>query len=207
VKATGSCIRSRRRNISRFLRVKRRKRACGFWRLLRHNAGARARNGGGSEIAEAGEAPRIGSGGRSERETVASCAARAGEQTLENIQAGKFRLAWKIDPPKGIALDRIYSKWTKSWRPEKWTRLTSTPARWRAWDDALVVAGALEARGVETVPHLTTRDENIIGLQAGLLGAWTVGGVRNVLAITGDPPSVGDYPETSGVYEVDSVAW
>jgi homocysteine S-methyltransferase len=38
-----------------------------------------------------------------------------------------------------------------------------------------------------------------------LLGAWTVGGVRNVLAITGDPPSVGDYPETSGVYEVDSV--
>jgi homocysteine S-methyltransferase len=71
--------------------------------------------------------------------------------------------------------------------------------------DALIVAGALEARGVETVPHLTTRDYNIIGLQAMLLGAWTVGGVRNVLAITGDPPSVGDYPETSGVYEVDSV--
>jgi homocysteine S-methyltransferase len=71
--------------------------------------------------------------------------------------------------------------------------------------DALMVAGALEHRGVETVPHLTTRDYNIIGLQAMLLGAWTVGGVRNVLAITGDPPSVGDYPETSGVYEVDSV--
>ena len=71
--------------------------------------------------------------------------------------------------------------------------------------DALVVAGALEARGVETVPHLTTRDQNIIGLQAALLGAWTVGGVRNILAITGDPPSVGDYPEASGVYEVDSV--
>jgi homocysteine S-methyltransferase len=71
--------------------------------------------------------------------------------------------------------------------------------------DALIVAGALEARGVETIPHLTTRDQNIIGLQAALLGAWTVGGVRNVLAITGDPPSVGDYPEISGVYEVDSV--
>jgi methionine synthase / methylenetetrahydrofolate reductase (NADH) len=71
--------------------------------------------------------------------------------------------------------------------------------------DALVVAGALEARGIETIPHLTTRDQNIIGLQAALLGAWTVGGVRNILAVTGDPPSVGDYPETSGVYEVDSV--
>src|SRR5258708_7018820 len=85
----------------------------------------------------------------------------------------------------------------------------TTPAHIRAMArvgmDALIVAGALEARGVETVPHLTTRDQNIIGLQAALLGAWTVGGVRNVLAITGDPPSVGDYPETSGVYEVDSV--
>src|ERR1700745_1695608 len=71
--------------------------------------------------------------------------------------------------------------------------------------DALITAGALESRGVETVPHLTPRDSNIIGLQAMLLGAWTVGGVRNILAITGDPPSVGDYPETSGVYQVDSV--
>jgi methionine synthase / methylenetetrahydrofolate reductase(NADPH) len=71
--------------------------------------------------------------------------------------------------------------------------------------DALLVAGALEARGVETIPHLTTRDLNIIGLQALLLGAWTVGGVRNILSITGDPPSIGDYPEISGVFEVDSI--
>jgi methionine synthase / methylenetetrahydrofolate reductase(NADPH) len=38
-----------------------------------------------------------------------------------------------------------------------------------------------------------------------LLGAWTVGGVRNVLSITGDPPSLGNYPDTYGVYEVDSI--
>ena len=71
--------------------------------------------------------------------------------------------------------------------------------------DAILLAAALEARGVQTIPHLTTRDFNIIGLQAVMLGAWAVGGVRNILAITGDPPSVGDYPETSGVYEIDSV--
>jgi homocysteine S-methyltransferase len=52
---------------------------------------------------------------------------------------------------------------------------------------------------------LTTRDLNLIGLQATLLGAWSVGGIRNILAITGDPPSLGDHPETSGVYEIDSV--
>src|SRR5260370_34930652 len=71
--------------------------------------------------------------------------------------------------------------------------------------DALTLAGALERRGIETIPHLTTRDSNIIGLQAMLLGAWTIGGVRNGLAITGGPPSLGSYPETSGVYEVDSI--
>jgi homocysteine S-methyltransferase len=38
-----------------------------------------------------------------------------------------------------------------------------------------------------------------------LLGAWSVGRVRNVLAITGDPPVLGDHPEASGIYEVDAV--
>ncbi|MGH9805304.1 MAG: methylenetetrahydrofolate reductase, partial [Candidatus Acidiferrales bacterium] len=41
--------------------------------------------------------------------------------------------------------------------------------------------------------------------QAVLLGAWSVGGVRNVLAITGDPPSLGDHPQVPGIYEVDAV--
>jgi len=71
--------------------------------------------------------------------------------------------------------------------------------------DALSLSGALEARGIETIPHLTTRDANLIGLQAMLLGAWAVGGVRNVLAVTGDPPSLGSYPESFGVYEVDAI--
>jgi methionine synthase I (cobalamin-dependent)/5,10-methylenetetrahydrofolate reductase len=124
----------------------------------------------------------------------------------KSIQAGKFSVSVEIDPPKGIALDRIYEQVDKIMASGKVDAIDiNSGAMARVGMDALVVAGALEARGVETIPHLTTRDENIIGLQASLLGAWTVGGVRNVLAITGDPPSVGDYPETSGVYEVDSV--
>ncbi len=124
----------------------------------------------------------------------------------KKMQAEKFSICVEIDPPKGIALDRIYEQVDKIMASGKVDAIDiNSGAMARVGMDALVVAGALEARGVETVPHLTTRDENIIGLQAGLLGAWTVGGVRNVLAITGDPPSVGDYPETSGVYEVDSV--
>jgi methionine synthase / methylenetetrahydrofolate reductase(NADPH) len=122
------------------------------------------------------------------------------------LQAKEFTVCVEIDPPKGIALDRIYEQVDKVMASKKVDAIDiNSGAMARVGMDALIVAGALEARGVETVPHLTTRDQNIIGLQAMLLGAWTVGGVRNVLAITGDPPSVGDYPETSGVYEVDSV--
>jgi homocysteine S-methyltransferase len=122
------------------------------------------------------------------------------------LQKKEFTVCVEIDPPKGIALDRIYEQVDKVMASGKVDCIDiNSGAMARVGMDALIVAGALEARGVETVPHLTTRDQNIIGLQAMLLGAWTVGGVRNVLGITGDPPSVGDYPETSGVYEVDSV--
>jgi methionine synthase I (cobalamin-dependent)/5,10-methylenetetrahydrofolate reductase len=124
----------------------------------------------------------------------------------KKLQKKEFLICVEIDPPKGIALERIYEQVDKVMVSNKVDAIDiNSGAMARVGMDALVVAGALEARGVETVPHLTTRDQNIIGLQAMLLGAWTVGGVRNVLAITGDPPSVGDYPETSGVYEVDSV--
>ena len=124
----------------------------------------------------------------------------------KKLQAKEFTVCVEIDPPKGLSLERIFEQVDKIMASKKVDAIDiNSGAMARVGMDALITAGALEARGVETVPHLTTRDFNIIGLQACLLGAWTVGGVRNVLAITGDPPAVGDYPETSGVYEVDSV--
>jgi homocysteine S-methyltransferase len=58
--------------------------------------------------------------------------------------------------------------------------------------------------GLETIPHVTPRDASVMGLQSQLLGAHAAG-IRNVLAVTGDPPHVGDYPGSSGVYEVDAI--
>jgi homocysteine S-methyltransferase len=58
--------------------------------------------------------------------------------------------------------------------------------------------------GLETIPHLTPRDASIAGLESMLLGAHAEG-IRNVLAVTGDPPEAGDYPGAQGVYEVDSI--
>lgn len=134
-------------------------------------------------------------------------AAREPDSKLwKKIQAGKFVVSVEIDPPKGVAIDRIVEQVGRvmaSGEVDSIDINSGTLAR--VGMDALVLAGALEAHGFETIPHLTVRDANIIGLQAMLLGAWAVGGVRNVLAITGDPPSVGDYPETTGVYELDSI--
>jgi methionine synthase I (cobalamin-dependent) len=75
----------------------------------------------------------------------------------------------------------------------------------RAGMSALMVSATIEREcGIETIPHLTTRDWTVMGLESMLLGAHAEG-VRNVLAITGDPPEVGDYPGSRGVYEVDAI--
>ena len=75
----------------------------------------------------------------------------------------------------------------------------------RAAASALMLSVEIErAVGIETIPHLTTRDATIMGLESQLLGAHACG-VRNVLAVTGDPPEVGDYPGSRGVYEIDSI--
>ena len=58
--------------------------------------------------------------------------------------------------------------------------------------------------GIETILHYTTRDRSMMGLQSDLLGAHA-SGVRNILALTGDPPSLGDNVGSTGVYDVDSI--
>ncbi len=57
---------------------------------------------------------------------------------------------------------------------------------------------------LEPIPHFTTRDRNLLGLQSDLLGSH-VNGVRNILAVTGDPPKLGNCPGATGVYDVDAI--
>ncbi|WGK70324.1 bifunctional homocysteine S-methyltransferase/methylenetetrahydrofolate reductase [Candidatus Haliotispira prima] len=58
--------------------------------------------------------------------------------------------------------------------------------------------------GIETILHYTCRDRNLLGIQADLLGGYA-SGLRNVLAVTGDPPKLGDYPDSSGVFDIDAI--
>ena len=69
---------------------------------------------------------------------------------------------------------------------------------------ALAMCFLIQQRvGIETIIHFTTRDRNLVGVQADLIGAHAMG-VRNILALTGEPPR-GDYPNVTAVYDVDSV--
>src|SRR5205085_310630 len=58
--------------------------------------------------------------------------------------------------------------------------------------------------GIETLIHFTSRDKNLMALQAELIGAHALG-IRNIIALTGDPPRIGDYPSATGVWDVDSI--
>jgi methionine synthase / methylenetetrahydrofolate reductase(NADPH) len=58
--------------------------------------------------------------------------------------------------------------------------------------------------GIETIIHYCCRDRNLLGMQSDLLGAHALG-LRNVLIITGDPPKLGDYPDATAVFDVDSI--
>jgi homocysteine S-methyltransferase len=70
---------------------------------------------------------------------------------------------------------------------------------------ALALAAILQRDvGIETVLHFACRDRNVIGMQSDLLGAWALG-LRNVLAITGDPPKLGNYPNATAVFDVDAI--
>ena len=58
--------------------------------------------------------------------------------------------------------------------------------------------------GIEPILHYCCRDRNLIGMQSDLLGGYAAG-VANFLIITGDPPKLGDYPDVTGVFDVDAI--
>lgn len=57
---------------------------------------------------------------------------------------------------------------------------------------------------IEILLHYTCRDRNLLGMQSDLLGMYAQK-IRNILIITGDPPKIGDYPDATAVFDVDSI--
>jgi homocysteine S-methyltransferase len=122
------------------------------------------------------------------------------------LAAGEWVVSVQLDPPLGgnaAGLVEVSAALNQSGQVG-WVDINDN-ATARAGMSSLMVSATIERLAeIETIPHLTTRDWSVMGLESMLLGAHAEG-VRNILAITGDPPEVGDYPGARGVYEIDSI--
>lgn len=116
-----------------------------------------------------------------------------------------FVVAVELDPPRGLNPAKMVAgaHMLKAAGVDAVNIADSPMARVRMSALGLCFLVQTEV-GVETILHFTTRDRNLMGLQSDLLGAHALG-VRNILALTGDPPSLGDYPNATAVYDIDSV--
>jgi homocysteine S-methyltransferase len=123
----------------------------------------------------------------------------------EALAAGRFVVSVEIDPPRSIRIERTLdaARLLRDAGVDVVNVSDSAMARVRM--GALAVAfGIQHDLDLECVVHLTTRDRNLMALESELLGAHALG-VRNILALTGDPPRTGEYPTGTGVWDVDSI--
>ena len=121
------------------------------------------------------------------------------------LSSGEWISTVELIPPIGCDLSGIIEK--SSELKKSGILAINLPDGPRASSRVSVTVTALEIERqacVETIPHICCRDKNLIGLQAELLGAQAAG-LRNLLIITGDPPKVGNYPDVTGVFDVDAV--
>ena len=129
----------------------------------------------------------------------------AGSRLAHALAAGRFVVSVEIDPPRSIRIDRTIeaARLLRDAGVDAVNVSDSAMARVRM--GALAVAfGIQHDLDLECVVHVTTRDRNLMALESELLGAHALG-IRNILALTGDPPRVGDYPTGTGVWDVDSI--
>jgi methionine synthase / methylenetetrahydrofolate reductase (NADH) len=123
----------------------------------------------------------------------------------ELLAAARFIVSVEIDPPRSIRIERTIeaARLLRDAGVDVVNVSDSAMARVRM--SALSVAfGIQHDLDLECLVHCTTRDRNLMALESELLGAHALG-VRNIIALTGDPPRIGDYPTGTGVWDVDSI--
>ena len=155
---------------------------------------------------DSGRAPSVAFEAADRELPLAPSSAVAETGLAHALAEGTWIVSVELDPPKGGTLDALVgvARHLRESGLVQFVDVNDNPMA-RARMNALMASVAIERdAAIETIPHLTPRDSTVMGLEGLLLGAHAQG-VRNVLAVTGDPPHVGDYPGSRGVYEVDSI--
>jgi methionine synthase / methylenetetrahydrofolate reductase(NADPH) len=121
------------------------------------------------------------------------------------LTRGRFVIGVELLPPRGFEADRAVQRARELKRYGM--DIVSIPDGLRSGArlSALSLAVLIEQQaGIETLLHYACRDRNLLGIQSDLLGAHAMG-LRNLLLITGDPGRIGDYPDATAVFDVDSI--
>ncbi|HET8577151.1 MAG TPA: methylenetetrahydrofolate reductase, partial [Methylomirabilota bacterium] len=132
--------------------------------------------------------------------------ARAAPTPLQRkLTAGDFLVTVELDPPRGHNIEKLVqgAKLLKERGVEIVDINDGSLGRVRmsVLPTAILVR---EATGLDINMHFTCRDRNLMGIQADLLGAHAMD-IRNILAMTGDPPRTGDYVNATAVFDVDAI--
>ncbi|MBI4548651.1 MAG: bifunctional homocysteine S-methyltransferase/methylenetetrahydrofolate reductase [Ignavibacteriae bacterium] len=117
----------------------------------------------------------------------------------------KFMTTVELDIPRGLDMASVLEG-AQYCDERKIDAVNITEgARARLRMSSIAISVMIQQRvGIEAMCHRATRDHNLVGLQAELLGAYALG-LRNILCITGDPTGIGDYPQATSVFDVDAV--
>jgi len=117
----------------------------------------------------------------------------------------KFLVTAELDVPRGLNVEELFEGAEYLKRNGIDAVNISDGARARLRMNSITISHLIEQRtGMECITHIACRDRNMVGLQSELLGAHVLG-VKNILAVTGDPAHIGDYPYATSVYDVDAI--
>jgi methionine synthase / methylenetetrahydrofolate reductase(NADPH) len=127
------------------------------------------------------------------------------KSALANKLGKRFVVSVEVNPPEGLDPSRAVAaaKMLKAGGVDVINIADGARAQARMSNMAMAVRVEREV-GIETILHVCGRDRNLLGTLAHLLGAHDLG-LRNLVIITGDPPKMGDFPDATPVYDLDSI--
>jgi methylenetetrahydrofolate reductase (NADPH) len=127
---------------------------------------------------------------------------KSGSHLERVLRSGQFAVTSEVAPPKSASAKGIRKAAGDLRECIDALNLTDNQSAVVRLSSVAACLHVLQ-EGVEPVLHVTCRDRNRIGLQSDLLGAWSLG-IKNILALTGDKPEIGNHPDAMGVFDLDS---
>ncbi len=124
-------------------------------------------------------------------------------QFRQAAQAQDFLITAEVTPPKGGNPERMLTV-AENLKGRVHAVNVTDGSRAVLRMSSIAACVLLQQRGIEAICQVTCRDRNLIGLQSDLMGAYGLG-LRNILALTGDPVKAGDHPKARAVYDLESV--